>query len=121
MASGVPASVDALDRAADAAPAATPRPGRQPGGQSPAGPGRAAAPVPRDRTVKGALSGASIDPVRGRGIPPRPPGDPADTLTPVMSPECLVIPDRVDFHVPRAVEHQVSALGLRQRDPVQVR
>jgi hypothetical protein len=31
-----------------------------------------------------------------------------------------VIPDRVDFHVPGAVEDQVAAPGLRQRDLVQV-
>ena len=47
-------------------------------------------------------------------------GSPADALTAVMCPERLVVPDRVDFHVPGAVEHQVAAPGLRQRDPVQV-
>src|SRR6185369_1397203 len=53
-------------------------------------------------------------------MPPRAPGSPADALTAVMRPERLVVPDRVDFHVPGAVEHQVAAPGLRQRDPVQV-
>jgi len=73
--------------------------------------------VGRPRT----LCAGSPDPVRGRGIPPRPPGDPADRLAPIMRPERLVIPDRVDFHVAGTVEHQVAAPGLRQRDPVQVR
>src|SRR5204863_911959 len=57
---------------------------------------------------------------RGRWIPPRSPGDIADTLTRAMRAERLVVPDRVDFHVPGAVEHQVAAPGLRQGDPVQV-
>src|SRR2546429_6765517 len=82
--------------------------------------GRPAAPVIAARLLDGAVCPGLPDPVGGRGMPPRAPFSPADALAAVMRPERLVVPDRVDFHVPGAVEHQVAAPGLRQRDPVQV-
>src|SRR5689334_17447515 len=63
----------------------------------------------------------SPDPVCGGGVPPISPADVADALARAVRPERLVVPDRVEFHVPGPVEHQVATPGLRQRDPVQVR
>jgi hypothetical protein len=71
------------------------------------------------RNLNGALAAGSVDPVRGRGIEPRPSLDPADTRIRVVRAERLVVPDGIDFDVPGAAEHQVTAPGLRHRDPVQ--